>query len=505
MTGTEQETLRLLLAARLSQKPRKGNGADRFQEGMGIETQDEYGRKWAERQHDFATVHGTYQSVQVIATVADTKTGRVAPWKRKNLKPWVTRPELMAKYDGVLAFKNNRLSRGAPEDEWEIRQWASKNGKVLIIVDGPQWPPRNDGDFWQWTALAKAAEDEWNEIQERNTRNQKALRARGKLVGRMPWGYEVVGTLYDKTGAPTKECRIYAPQIFQHIADGNSLMAVAKWLDSQGVKPKYGGSWSPKSVANIIHNRTYMGTHLDLNGQKLLTVEAVVDAKLWKAANDRLDNAPRGRRGPTSGQTAFLTGCLFCPRCRAYSIATRKPNPPAPMYRANSRNRSPRYRCAGYLPQRKGCGNNVEIESTDVAVIHLLSMAQEPWTEMRLVPGENHDIELTEIKLALDDLPKRNLTDAEEDAERAKLRAERDRLESLPNIPDHWEEVETGKTVGEHFVSLTREGRRAMLLDDVTIYAESVTDPELRKVTPGPLLRIESRLFTLPVTWINEQ
>lgn len=490
MTGTEGETLRLVLAARLSKK------VDKYQ-GLGIETQDQYGREWAERQHNFTTKYGTYRNVKVIAVAADIKSGRVPPWGRKNLKPWITRRDLMDRYDGILAYRNNRLSRGDPEDEWKIRQWATNNGKVLVIVDGPQWPPRNDGDFWQWTALAKAAEDEWKEIQERNIRQQAELRRRGMLVGRCPWGYVSFGEKYNKIIVPTDDGRKFIGPIFQRKADGDSLMVIARWLDAQGAKPKYGNSWSPKSVANIIRNRTYMGMHLDQRGRLLLRVEALVNAKLWRQANDSLTNAPRGRRGPSNGETAFLTGFLFCPRCP-------RDGKHAPMYRVNSRNRGYRYRCAGHLPQRKGCGNSVELENADVAVINILSLAPDPWKELRLVPGENHDRELAGIRLELDDLSKRNLSDAEEDSERARLRAERDRLESLPNVPDHWEEVDTGKTVGEHFASLHREGRRAMLLDDVTVYAQSITDPELRKLTPGPMLRIESRLFKLPITWMNE-
>jgi hypothetical protein len=88
------------------------------------------------------------------------------------------------------------------------------------------------------------------------------------------------------------------------------------------------------------------------------------------------------------------------------------------------------------------------------------------------------------------------LTDAEEDAERSRLRADRDELESLPTIEDHWEETETGQTVGEHFTSLDFDGRREMLLEDVKFYAEK---PPRELATPVVLV-MESRLFRIPVT-----
>ncbi|HEY3037000.1 MAG TPA: recombinase family protein, partial [Streptosporangiaceae bacterium] len=390
------DTLRLLLAARLSKRPGKGqdddNGKDVERQGLGIETQDQRGRDWAERQHNFETKHGIYAAIKVIDTAADYKSGRIAPWDRPNLKPHVTRLSLMAKYDGILAYKNDRLSRGAPEDEWRIRQWASDNGKVLIIVDGPQWPPRHDGDFWDWTARAKVAEDEWNEMRERSMRAQSELRSRGKLVGRPPWGYEPIGEKYDRTLVPTKAGREFVPNIFKRIADGYSLMAVAKWLDAQGAKPSQSKSWSPKSVAKIIRTRTYTGSRLNGDGLTVMHVEKLVDAKQWDRANKRLDNAPVGRRAPSNGRPALLTGVLFCARCKA------------PMYRIHPARMSYYYRCSGHHPQRKGCGNMVKLEATDAVVTAFLSMAQGPWKEQRLIPGENHDVELAEIKLAIRDL-----------------------------------------------------------------------------------------------------
>ena len=73
-----RDGMRLILAARLStRKTQKGD--------IGITTQDQQGREWAER-----------EGHTIVAVVADYKSGRIAPWDRPNLKPWVTRPEKMA-------------------------------------------------------------------------------------------------------------------------------------------------------------------------------------------------------------------------------------------------------------------------------------------------------------------------------------------------------------------------------------------------------------------------
>jgi len=75
------------------------------QQDIGIDTQDEKSRAFCER-----------EGMTVVGVVADTKSGTVAPWDRKNLKPWVTEPEKMARYDAVVAYKTDRWSRGTQED-----------------------------------------------------------------------------------------------------------------------------------------------------------------------------------------------------------------------------------------------------------------------------------------------------------------------------------------------------------------------------------------------------
>jgi site-specific DNA recombinase len=74
--------VRLLLAARLSQDHSGQTGLD---------TQDADARSWAERNgHD------------VIATAADKISGRVSPFDRPNLGPWLSDPMKMRVYDGVI-------------------------------------------------------------------------------------------------------------------------------------------------------------------------------------------------------------------------------------------------------------------------------------------------------------------------------------------------------------------------------------------------------------------
>jgi len=489
-SGTRHDTpLPVLLATRLSSK-KKGK-----YEGINIETQDKEARERLGRMREISTVHGVYPGVHIVDMAPDIKTGRLAPWDRKNLKPWVTRPDKMQQYAAIAATHNDRLSRGDPSDEWRIRQWAEDNGKVLIIVDGPQWPPRDEGDFWNWTAMAKQAATEWHLIRERSMRAQRELSERGMLAhGQPPWGYAVVGELYNKTLIPTPQCRQWVPLIFQHKIDGWPLRQIADWLTENRVPTKRGGKWTPTTVRMIIRNRIYAGMWLSSTGTPVFPVEPVIPADVWLKANEQMENAPCGRRGASQAEQAFLTGSLFCPACCTCPSEAHDDSEHAPMYRT-VKDQYAYYRCAGRYPERRGCGNLVNLTATDQAAVMMLSLSKAPWTELRLMKGINHADELGKIKLKMRDLGALNLDDHEFDRRMAALRTRRDELLGMKNIPDEWKEIDTGRTVGQHFLSLDRDGQRQMIADDVTFYAKPAGLPGKDKRIP--IVSYKSRLFVI--------
>jgi len=334
---------------------------------------------------------------------------------------------------------------------------------------------RNDSDFWQWTAEKRRSRQEWEAIRERSMNRQADLRALGKLSGgAIPFGYDVYGDKFAKTLKPNDIGREYVPQIFRRVARGESLLKVAQWLDSQGVKPRYGEKWSAVSVSQIIRNHTYVGQRKAdayVNGKRRrgqgmirLEVEAIVEAGIFLAANSRLKNAKRGgRRGPKNWEPALLTGVLRCGNCGA------------PMYRLKVRGGYVYYRCHGHLPQPKGCGTLVTASLLDSEVDKIMR-TNEIWVhEWTFEAGEESQIRaaIDNIRLKLGDLPTQGLSDDDEDAERAKLRAQRNQLESQIDsaTPDHWaKSVVTKKdgtplTEAERWRDADQDGRREILKD----------------------------------------
>jgi DNA invertase Pin-like site-specific DNA recombinase len=427
--------MRVIIAARLSKMQKNGRP------GIGIDTQDSRSNEYCRR-----------EGYDVVSVVADTKSGIVAPWDRPHLKPWVTQPELMSQYDAIVAYKNDRLSRGEWSDEARIRLWAEENKKRLIIVDGPQWPPRHDGDKWQWEAMAAQARKEWEDDRERSMRAQKELMDRGKLVGKAPFGYMIEGDKYDRRLVPTDEGRIYIPEIFRRYVAGESFLKIADWLNAEGVGNQ---TWWPRTLWTLIKSTTYIGRRQNKAGKTILLCEPLVDTALWKRAQLARSNSSR-HRGPLNTENRALLMPL-CPCCQ-WTVVDHMPN--SPMYRVRLPQGGVYYRCHGRGASPQACGNLSDLPTVDRLVSDFLSRLDSPIYETRVTPGTNWQPEIADIEFELKALASQELSEEEEDTRREELRAERRRLQSLEPTADRVEAVDTGRTHGEAWGELSPMERR---------------------------------------------
>lgn len=452
MTSTQDGTgpLRLLLAARLSSKQAKG------QEGIGLETQDERSREWAQ-----------HQGHEVVAVAAGTAKGTIAPWDRKYLRKWLTEPELTGSYDGILCYATDRLSRGDQEDFTRIESWATERGKCIVIAGGGggiMYPARNDSDYWQWAATKREANRELENIRERTARAIGKLHDDGKLCGKAPWGFAITGPKYNRALTPTAQGAQYVPEAFQRIADGQTLPVVAVWLTG-----KTGRTWYPRSVAQVIRHRAYRGEYPMSSGRFTHECPALVTGDLWRRANASLDARPSSRRGQRNdlagAGAAVLSGMAYCgnPDCDASG----RELGPSPMYKivngSGRQERTASYRCSGRGTPRKGCRTLVPLADADQLLDRAMGAMTGPVLRPVFHPATGHQVELDDIEAALRDLPARGLADDAEDAERARLRSGRKRLAGLPKTPAWTEYVETGESYGARWQRSDQGERRAWL------------------------------------------
>jgi DNA invertase Pin-like site-specific DNA recombinase len=421
---TDANGLRLLLVARLS----RAKTSDR-RDGVSIEIQDATAREWAER-----------EGHAVIDTAADIKSGTSAPWKRKNLRPWMEDANKLAMYDALLIYRTDRISRGTQEDFTYIEHWAVSHGKRIIVADGPQFPKRDDSDYWRWTAEKDAARKEWEAIRTRSMGTQGALKAQGHAVGRAPFGYRIVGETYAKRFEIDPVAGPQAREAFQRIADGRTATSVAVWLTEAT-----GQTWRVKRVTDMIQRRTYLG---ERDGH---TFEALVPEELWDTANAAL-NARSFKHKDQGGRRAVhgYSGLIYC-ECGTQ------------MYRHQSERGFEKYRCArgrrGNVNESRCNHGAVLFDAANTAVNALMSDDHTPeWVMVTTGGDHGRQMELQRIQAEM------NTAMVHKDmALLTALAAKFAELDAMPAEPVRTMPRRTGRTMAGAWTTGTLADQRSIL------------------------------------------
>ena len=428
--------MRLVLAARLSQLTR---GCE-----TGIDTRDEDARDWALR-----TEH------TIVGVCADDISGTVSPFKRKNLGPWLTDPNRMAMYDGILITKIDRLTR---ERDWGIRQWAERNGKKILCVS-PElvWPPE-PGDTttaMQWDLLVNIAASEWTNTSQRYKRMLKAKRDQGFFTGSKPYGYQIEAVDGGKILTPDLVTAPIVRGMAKRYLGGQSFNAIAAWLTASAIPGPYKGGrtkpgfgWSGQTVKNILTSPAVVG-RIQVKGQTVHRAEPLISADEHQRIQDTAAS-----RSIHKGQTyarGLLTSILTCPNGHH-------------MYRwksTSSKLKPNRYYY--YCTQcPKGKRPFVWCDDMDKAVDDaVMQMGDAPHIVTVVEPGDTYGEEINLIKkeiAALDFEADDALTKA------AALREEIKVLRSKPRKPAKITPTLDGKLAGEVWEALDTAGKRQWLL-----------------------------------------
>ena len=411
-----------------------------------IESQDEDAREWAEE-----------QGLNVVATVPDIASGKKAMWQRTNAKPWVTQPDLMVKYQGIVASKHDRLSRADWSDENELRQWAEKNHVALFLVEKDlRWPPRpgaqyND-DVDNWNRAAGDSNREWNATSRRWKRGHKTRESNNHLTGKAPFGYRITGVncgeapcrCFEAGEDDPKTLTIYEPEA-KIVRD-----VVTRYLDGESTEsicedyPR----WVPSSLARFLRNPAIAGRRMNKEGKTVLRYEGIITWQKHEEVVARLESRSN-RRGISPANTYMLTGLISC-------------EPGHAMYADKGQNaKQYTYRC-------RECKFSVRLDLADAKVTDALLEDYGVLLRRikRIIPGKNHFDEIARLRQDRNELD--DLAD-DYDQRHAELTAEIRRLTKLdqehpqPNTVG-WDE--NGKTIAQLWESLDTAARRDWLKEN---------------------------------------
>lgn len=377
----------------------------------------------------------------------------------------------------LVVWHSDRLERRGVEALFRLLRQVREAGGRVESVKEPNLGAADVGSEAVTAIGAIIARQKSVHLSEQVLIAKDHIRTNGALDGKPPFGYTSTGDKYSRRLVPTEEGRRLIPEVYRRYVDGASLQDIADWLP---------GNWWAKSVAELIRNTTYAGYRQDSEGRTVHQCEALVDASLWRRANDRLGTMAHHRGTARAETTALLTSVLKCGRCNG------------PMYRIQSghgKSRKPAYRCAGKGPQRKGCGMFVDLAYLEDIVDEEMSSNYLPVIERVFIPGHDYESEIQDVRLRMRALAAEDLPDDEHDAKLAELRSERDRLIGLSkdSEPGHWRPVIVTDERGEVVTHASRwnaadhQGRRALLLDQVKITFAWSTLPDGSRI---PLVTI---------------
>jgi site-specific DNA recombinase len=414
--------MRLLGAARLSH---------RTDESTSIARQKERINSYANSRDPKPTV--------VHITEDDDVSGATDPFERENLGPWLTDPEKIALWDGLIVTKLDRLTRSLSDFD-TLCKWCERNKKIIISVDESLDLSTYMGRMFA-NILAMFAEFERERIGDRRRQRAADDKARGWWGGgRPPYGYRPVkiGDHWELEVDP--ETKSIVEWIAGEIIAGKSATSVAQILTERGTPTPGGASkWYQNTIRDMLRNP-----------------KTVLDPQTQLKVLDALDSSKAN--WTKRGDAAMLLNIAYCYDCRSSKAGLK------PLY-------SKRYTSKGHLYEYYTCSANCGARRVSMAGLEekiaasVAKHAREKWREKHIIPGDNHNAEISIIERRIRELD----LDAPDYAEtHSQLMTDRSRLKSLPAKADRVEWLETGETIAEHWEKMNLAERRTWLLTQGT-------------------------------------
>lgn len=224
--------MRILGAARLSRKTDESTSIERQREQIELT----------------AKVRG--DSLVFITEDTDVS-GAISPFLRPSLGPWLTDPEKISQWDGLLVPKVDRLTRSLSDFD-EIVKWCDSHGKTLISVSESLDLNTSTGRMFA-NLLGLFAEFERERMSERRKDAAVKIRANGWWAGfGYPYGTKPVKV--DDHWELEIDQVTYArlESIAYDILQGHSVSSIARKLDATEVAtPAKGKTWRQNTIREI--------------------------------------------------------------------------------------------------------------------------------------------------------------------------------------------------------------------------------------------------------------
>jgi site-specific DNA recombinase len=383
---------------------------------------------------------------QVVAVAADYAKGRTDMMKRPNLRPWVEDPDRIALYEGIVAYKLDRLTRGDTAETRRLEQWADDHSKKLIIVGGPEYPCEGT-DGVVWDVLKRQAHQEWLNTSERYRRMQATKRAGGYVSGRQPYGYRLVQGERGKLIEVDPVTSAIVQEMADKFLNGGTLRGIAEWLNESAISTPTGAEiWHYTVVRRILKSQSVIGRRVNAAGEVELEYEPIIEMDIWNKVQAKMEKMPRKPRDDF--KPSLLTGISMCAQCGMEVQPVRHNR----KRKDGTVHVNAYYRCRG-RNGKSACKNYTPMADADEQVEMFMTQFLGPLelAKLTLIKGENNHLKIQDVELKIRNL---DFDDPDYDSKQAELRAERARLKELPPGEDKIESAATGEAIAQHWAAL---------------------------------------------------
>ena len=228
---------------------------------------------------------------------------------------------------------------------------------------------------------------------------EKALR--GGLQTSPPFGYQAL----DNKLVPIEDEAYFVREMFRRFISGDGFYAIAKWLNSMGVKTHRGNKFENRTVEYIIQNPVYIGklrwnpiqkTGRDYDNEHIIFADAehkaLIDMNIWEMAQKRVREIKaqwKYKKRPTIEHKDWLSGMIRCASCGCTLIFSK------PHY----------WKCNGYAKGTCKSSQHIRDDLIKEAILRQLdedtkTTANISYTELHLADGTFDEIASLKLQAA---------------------------------------------------------------------------------------------------------
>lgn len=244
-------------------------------------------------------------------------------------------------FEYVLVYQLDRFARNR-YDSANYKAKLKKNG-VRVLSAKENISDDASGILIEGV-LESMAEYYSAELSQKTKRGVKESLIKGNFIGGYTLlGYDIVNKKWQVNPAEAEIVR----DIFERYKNGEKGKEIIDRLNKQGVKPKNSNNFTMNAFARIIRNEKYIGK-ITIDGILYPdVVPPIVDERLFKECNIKMDEHKHRQRETKSEKPYILSGKMFCGYCGSAMTAETGTSHNGQVYHY--------YKCYGKKTDNKSC------------------------------------------------------------------------------------------------------------------------------------------------------